>query len=87
MKQVEVFGVAILDVTVSVKVPDDADHEDAIKAAAENFGGIKYYPGTDKLIGVTGEGESIIFNDEIEWLPQSELTNDPEYKPCPHCGV
>lgn len=53
---------------------DDIDY--AVDVAAEEFGGITGYcgnGGNDKLIGVTGDAESISCWGEVEWNEDVEV--------------
>ncbi len=70
MKEIRVFGHATVTVSTVIKVRDDTElTEDQIFARAKkSFSGINAYHGNggdDKLIGVSGSGDTIAADDEV----------------------
>ena len=67
MPKYKVYGTVTVEVIITV----DADNEDdAFEKAYQEFGGIGSYcgnGGSDKLIGVRGQNESIDCIGEVEW--------------------
>lgn len=65
------------EVTVSVAIEVEADSEvEAFEVADEEFGGISNFcgnGGTDKLIGVYGENESIEAGEYVKWGSVDEI--------------
>ena len=58
-----------VEVTVSITVEAETEDE-AMEIAEENFGGVNSYcgnGGTDKLIGVNGDNESISCDCDVEF--------------------
>jgi hypothetical protein len=74
MPKFKVWGKVICFVSKEV---DAENPEDAVEKAYEKFGGVGSYVGNggwNKLIGVTGQDESIEAGDEIEWeVPEEEV--------------
>lgn len=67
MKTYNVFGHCSVNICVEIQANSE---EAAIKKASKNFGGIESYlgnGGSDKLIGVNGENESIYPIEEVEF--------------------
>jgi hypothetical protein len=72
MKQYKVTGSTYCIVTVIVEAENE---DDAIEIADEKFSGITSFcgnGGVDKLIGVSGDDESIYCDGEMEWSEAEE---------------
>lgn len=66
-KKYTVMGNVECTLSIDVWAYDD---EDPLKIAAKNFNGVRSYAGnggTDKLVGVEGDGESIQCDEEPVW--------------------
>jgi len=67
MKKYNVFGNASVTVCVTVEAENE---ESAMKKAKKKFGGISSFfgnGGTDKLIGVNGDNESIFADEPVQF--------------------
>ena len=67
-----IFGNTNVVVTTTIEVPDDSEisEKELYEIAAKKFRGIKPYlgnSGSDKLIGVEGEHDSIFAEEKIVW--------------------
>jgi hypothetical protein len=72
----EVRGTVVIEVLKRVKAHNE---EQAMELAENLFGGITAYcgnGGTDKLIGVDNDSESIEPNDYVEWKEANETDDD-----------
>lgn len=68
MKKVRVFGHTEVTVSVVISVADDATELDIYEAAKKQFTGVHSFSGcggTDKLIGVHGQNESIAADEAV----------------------
>ncbi|WP_298028749.1 hypothetical protein [uncultured Dysosmobacter sp.] len=70
MKQITVFGHATVTVSVVINVRDGTElsEKEILSRARKKFGGIHSFYGNggdDKLIGVSGDGETISADEEV----------------------
>ncbi|NDH07426.1 hypothetical protein EBX93_16160 [bacterium] len=81
MRRVRVNGRVELDVSIELDVEANLTEEEILDLAYNEFGGIASYcgnGGTDKLIGVAGEYESILCESEVEFTFVEELEENEE---------
>ena len=86
MKKFKVMGTTV--VTVCKEVWANSESEAYDKASSELSSLTEYCGngGTDKLIGVEGDDESVAADGYIEYDDIEMLENDPNYFECPKCG-
>lgn len=72
MKEIQVFGHTTVTISTIIKVRDDTKltEKEILARAKKKFGGIHSYYGNgsdDKLIGVAGDGDTIMADEDIEF--------------------
>ena len=87
MKKYSVRGTTVVTVTKEVWANSE---EEAYEKAWGNLNSLTAFcgnGGTDKLIGVYEDSESISADDTIEYNDIEEIENDPDYFECPYCNA
>ena len=87
MKKYAVHGVVEVEVVKEVWANSESE---AYEKAHYELSSLTEYignGGSDRLIGVDGEGESVFTcGNDIEYNDIEELEDDPDYFECPECG-